>query len=191
MKAYYSAGDYPKALEECKKALALYPGSASAHGSCATIYVMMDRMEEALSELTLSIRIDREKGQENANTFNTLGHVYMKQGNNQAALDAFDKATTIDAKLALAFYNKGLTHNRMRQSEKAKDDFRRAILADAKYADAHWQLAMICDEQGDVTCALDAYQNFKSRVQALPEYLADVAHANDRIKALEAKIPPR
>lgn len=190
MIAYFQSGNYPRALEECKKALDKHPENAATYGNCGAVYYKLNRLPEALEMLTQSVRISESTGKQgSAFVFNTLGSVYMDQGDNKGALAAFERATIVDPKFALAFYNMGLIYKKTRSLNQAKDSFRKVTQLTPLNKDAHFNLALVYDEQGETGNALASFRTFRGLAVGLPDYKSDVELADERIKDLAGKIP--
>ena len=185
MVAYLRVQNFPKALEECKKALVKYPGNAGTQVNCGAAYIGLNMLDEALGALNSAIRL----GSPSEFLFSNLGVVYMKQEDFRSALGAFERAATLNDKNAVTLYNKGLAHKKLGIVEKAKADFLKAAQINPKYAEAHLNLALIYDAQGEWGRALESYKSFYPLAAGLPDFRLEVAHASERIKELESKIP--
>ena len=89
------------------------------------------RYQEALMEFEDQLRLD---------SWFPPGHLgkglaLMGLQRNPEALAAIDQAIALQPDFAAAFANRGILHDRMGRSEKALDDYRRALQLDATLAD--------------------------------------------------------
>jgi len=83
---------------------------------------------------------------------------FLADRNYDEALDAFDQTIELDPSLALAFYNRGLTHyTRRDDNDLAIDDFDRAVELGFTDALVYPNRANACSRKGDVPRALPDY----------------------------------
>lgn len=61
---------------------------------------------------------------------NSLGIQQFNQGNQEAALESFTRAITLDNKIGEYYANRGMTHKLLRHFYEAQEDFERAWIAD-------------------------------------------------------------
>jgi tetratricopeptide (TPR) repeat protein len=97
------------------------------------------------------------------------GKALVAQGKYQEALDRFTRATGIWPPLAAGYFERGLAHRNLRQTDAAVQDFEQAINADSNLADAHTALGTIYRERGDLKSAVNEFTlaiNLGSAVEA-------------------------
>jgi tetratricopeptide (TPR) repeat protein len=91
---YYERGDYVKAGEAYKKAIAIDPNFAKAHYNLGNVYDKQGDYAEAIEAYKKTIAIDPNF----ASAYYNLGLAYDKQGNNVKAGDAYKKAAQLGDK---------------------------------------------------------------------------------------------
>lgn len=80
-------------------------------------------------------------GTQDHNTWYGAGNESAKQGNNEDALIAYDKALEIDPNHTSAWNNKGIVLARLKRYEEAIACYDKAIETDPKYANAWYNKA--------------------------------------------------
>ena len=76
-----------------------------------------------------------------------LGNVLREAGDESGAVEAFERAVTMDESFAQAWYNLADLVD-LTEPERAIDCLQRAVAAEPTYADAHFNLAAALEEQG-------------------------------------------
>jgi len=98
----------------------------------AEIYMDTDKIgaaEEVLHEIL-------ESGTNSLNVFNTLGVLYRKKGDPQSALSHYKKALKVHPDEPYIYYNIGRLHLDMKETEKAKEFFQKALEKDPDFEEA-------------------------------------------------------
>jgi tetratricopeptide (TPR) repeat protein len=85
------------------------------------------------------------------------GKAVMAQGKYQEAVERFTRATDIWPPLAAGYFERGLAHRNLHQTDAAVQDFEQAINADPNLADAHTALGAIYRERGDLKNAVQEF----------------------------------
>lgn len=109
------------------------PDNPALHNNLGNLYVLRNRMDEAIEEFKTAARLDRTS----AVPWNNLGTVYKKIGKVLPAKDAFQKALSIDPSYALVYYNLGTLYDEAGDYDNAMANYLKAIslrpdLADVK-----------------------------------------------------------
>lgn len=81
------SGHYNSAITAYRKGLDKQPGNVIAINNLAMIYIELDRLNEARTELEQAV----SAGNATPEIYSNLGYVLRKQGNDQSAADAYEK----------------------------------------------------------------------------------------------------
>jgi pentatricopeptide repeat protein len=156
---YYNIGyiktvkeEYPAAIEAFRKATKLDRYFAKAFEAMGRAYKAMGKAEEATESLKKAAEIymssekeEKAEGilneilQENPDTinvYNTLGVLYRKRGDYQAALTQYEKALKIHPDQPKVYYNIGRLHVDLKDLQQAKSNFEKAIALDPSFREA-------------------------------------------------------
>ena len=79
-------------MNDLQKALAINPNSAEAHNNLGSVYVTVNRLDEALKEYSEALRLKSDY----AEAYSNRGWVYYRQGKYAEALDDAQKAAALD-----------------------------------------------------------------------------------------------
>lgn len=90
-----------KAGEAYAKALEIKPDDAGVHNNYGLLYVKMKKLDEAKSEIVKAATLDPAGA---GKYYFNLGAIMVNTGQNDAALDAFQKAVAADPNYANAWY---------------------------------------------------------------------------------------
>lgn len=101
--SYKLNNDTLGALQVLKEGFEKYPDDNNILTSMIQVYLDMDQTEEAMKYLNMAIQQDPT----NATFYFALGTLHEKQGNEQEAIDAYEKAIELDDEYFDAFYNLG------------------------------------------------------------------------------------
>lgn len=153
-----------------REAYAYNPESFRIMTALGIIMIDNGRFDEAISLLEKSLGIidfDPE-------TWNYIGVAYWNKGLYDKALEAYDKALSLDLNYAIVFNNRGSLYlSRYLKGRQAEDlaratkDFRKAVELDPKYASAHNGLGVILSKSGDIDGAIAAW---KKAVELKPDF---------------------
>lgn len=80
-------------------------------------------------------------GDNDHNSWYGVGNENAKEGNNEDALIAYDKALELDPKHVSAWNNKGIVLSRLKRFEEAINCYDRSIELDSKYVNAWYNKA--------------------------------------------------
>ena len=115
---YLNKVNYPAAVVELKKSLAIESDNFLAYTDLATCYLLMNRIDEAIVELNRAL----QKYPVSCNTGMShfiLGVCYQKKGKSSLAIKEFNKASTYNPKFALPYNNLAYEYFRLGQLDLA------------------------------------------------------------------------
>ncbi|MFI0453804.1 tetratricopeptide repeat protein [Actinomadura sp. 6N118] len=121
--ARFASGDLAGALADLDYALELDPGFAEAHPNRAGILVALDRYEEARAACAAGLSLTPDDPYLRC----VLGQVEVAAGHHDLARDAFDRAITQDASMAIAWACRGDLAFKMGDLPGAVHDLSRAL----------------------------------------------------------------
>lgn len=156
---YYNIGyiktvkkEYAEAVEAFRKATQLDRYFAKAYEAMGRAYKALGRADEAAESLKRAAEIymssekeEKAEGilheilQENPDTinvYNTLGVLYRKKGDYEAALKQYEKALKIHPDQPKVYYNVGRLHVDLKNLPQAKVNFEKAIALDPDFKEA-------------------------------------------------------
>ena len=100
--AYAAAADYDKAIADYDKAIELTRTYASALNNRGLAYFNNGQKERAIADYDAAIKIEPD-----AVRLNNRGNAYASRAQYDRAIQDFDAAVNLDAKYAIAVYNRG------------------------------------------------------------------------------------
>lgn len=95
-------------------------------------------------------------------TFILLGDAYLEQNNGGLAVTSYERAASLDAKIAKPYYKIGLVYLRSRNLNGAQEAFNKAIELDQNYTLAHKELGELYYLKKEGDKAVKAYQKYLS-----------------------------
>lgn len=117
-RAFKALGKTDEATESLKKAAEIYMGSEKE-----------EKAEGILNEIL-------QENPDTINVYNTLGVLYRKRGDYQAALNQYEKALKIHPDQPKVYYNIGRLHVDLKNLPQAKLNFQKAIALDPDFKEA-------------------------------------------------------
>jgi len=137
---YIKEGKYLEAMGQLEEAIRIDPdGSADAHNNLGTIYSMMGRNDEAMSEFLKAVEIDPRSVLAHMN----LGALYLSKGMHEKAEEEFLKVVEIDPKFPRSYNELGVIYSDRGDVERAEKFYRKAMEADPSYPDPYNNLAWL------------------------------------------------
>lgn len=121
-----------EAMGRAYKALGKTQESAASLKKAADIYMGDEKEEQAEGILNEIL----EQNPDTINIYNTLGVLYRKRGEYQAALDQYLKALKIHPDQPKLYYNIGRLHVDLKDLEQAKTNFEKALSLDPEFKEA-------------------------------------------------------
>jgi tetratricopeptide (TPR) repeat protein len=142
------------------------PDSYVAHNSLGGAYFGQGRIDEAIEELRLAIRLKPD----HAKAHNNLGFTYFSQGRIDEAIEEYKKAIRLNPDYAKARNNLGFTYFSQGRIDEAMEEYKKAISLRPGYADAHNNLGI-------------AYYDMGRMDEAIGEYMEAIRLKPDFVKA--------
>jgi len=136
---------YPEAAKLAGTALDASPRSATALYALGMSYVGLKQPDKGIE--TVKARLD--KTPDWAPGFDVLGRVAQHAGRLSIALDAFNKALSIDPKLTSAALGLGDTYWMNKQPDLARQQFEKVAQQEPSRSYAMVRLGQICEDTGD------------------------------------------
>jgi tetratricopeptide (TPR) repeat protein len=159
-RALAKQGKHLEAIEEYKKALETDPKQTNVMAYMADSYSQLNKNAEALELYQKAIALQPN----NAAFYTNMGGLLSKMGKNAESLEAFKKAKELNpAASAQSSYNMGAAMYNSGNLKEAAEEFRKAIAADANFAEAYYQLGMCLS--GEAETGAEAIQAFQKYVQ--------------------------
>ncbi len=180
---YYDAGNYDKAVELYKKAVALEPSVATYRVALGTSLAKIDQYINAIEQFKISIEIDsnytegyyliedlyaraneltsgleyfaNEKRQypTRAPIYINIGHLYYRIDSLDQAREEYSKARLIDMQDPTPLVGLGIIDLTLGQDSLAELMFKDAIALDTLYAQAYLYLSLVYEKRGDMETA--------------------------------------
>jgi len=154
-----SQGLHGEAIEAFSKATRLDRLFAKAYEEMGRVYKMMGDLSKAeeYMQLAAEIYMDTDKigaaedvlneilesGTDSLNVFNTLGVLYRKKGDTQAALNQYKKALKVHPDEPFIYYNIGRLYLDLKDTDQAKKYFLQALEKDQDFKEAKQVLKAI------------------------------------------------
>ena len=177
--AYQLKMAYPQAEEHYRKALALKPGDPEVENNLGSLYLDMQRWDDAIRYFRQAADNLLFSHPEVALT--GLGVAYHQKGNDLDAVRAFKEALTHAPQYLPARLHLGETYYAMDQPELAIDQYHMVLAIAPKSAAAYYQLGLAYVKVKQKAKAIAAFQQV---VQLAPD--SDLAQsARDNLKVLQ------
>jgi len=143
--AYFHSADYPAALDEFKKVIALEGGDqALAIFDLAQTYMKLNRIEDAILGFQQTVKADPSHHRARTN----LGVLYKNQGRIPEAIAELEKAVALAPNSAFALGNLGVAYALAGQPEKGVEILKRAIALSPENALLYANLSIIYRRMG-------------------------------------------
>jgi tetratricopeptide (TPR) repeat protein len=199
---YRDKKDYPKAIENYKRAIFLKPSSAVAQLNLGFCYYKLNQYQAALAPLQQAVKLAPK---DNDNQF-WLGVTYYKLKQYQQAKATLQEAIRLDPTSEASHYNLGETYlYGFQQYDKAAAEYSEAIRLDPKDDFAYNQLGLAYLWQDKFADALaqfqTAYRLKRNDPDGSPQYLqnigiayfrfgkkAEASRIYDQLRPLDAKM---
>ncbi len=190
---YKNEGNIRKALEVLKLGLENIPSSYYLYSNYNRLLINTRMYDEV-------IRIFNEKSfpeiDMDPEIWNYLGVAYLKKENYEKAIEAFERAQTLDGKYARVFFNLGeayfhlsLKNKDQKMFRKSFDIFEKAIEIDPNFPAPHCSLGEHYMQIGNID---EAIQSWNKALELQPDidrviYLLGLAYMDkrDKVKALD------
>ena len=175
--------NYPEAVKSFTHAGELDPSQLAVWDNLGAAYLALGATQQGADK---TASIDKavetykkaiEISPNSAALYNQLGNAYGAERKIAEAQEALSKAASLDPTMAAkAYYNMGANLVNSGQNEAAADFFKKAVAADATYADAHYQLgvcmlakATVDSKTGKITPPEGTADEFQKYLQLKPD----------------------
>jgi len=159
----YLAGNFPKALTSCQKALQKDKNDDRVLNLYALIQSQLGNQNSAISLLEKAVKINPK----NIEAITNLANIYQNKKEFDKALILYKKAIDINPKFAKAYYNAAIAMRELGQSSEAKNLLRQAIEFDSSMVDSYINLSAIYKAEGDTDEAVSVLENSPQDVRVL------------------------
>lgn len=120
-----------------------------------------EEIRKAEDHLSAAIRIDEKLAKAHC----ALGTAYSFEKQNQKALQSYKKALDIEPNYTVCLDRMGLVYQKLGEKEKAERYFLKAAATDATYADAHFNLAVLYEEENKNEQAVQEFESFRTKTK--------------------------
>lgn len=117
-----AAGDLDGALDAFTQAVAAAPSSALAHNKLGTVYVDLQRWDDAFAEFSKATQLDPRHAPAHSN----LGNVYRERGRLDEAVACYQRAIAVDPDYWVAHQNLGVVFKQQGRIADAVREFKTA-----------------------------------------------------------------
>ncbi len=179
---YHRIGDFENALVQYRAVLEVNELNAEAHNNLGLLYLDKTLYEESIREFRRATFIDPRY----TKARNNLGLALLKSGKTDAAVTEFRAVVAQEPRNVEGLSNLALGLKSASRLEEAREVLLRTLSLSAKYPPAHYNLALIYEETGDLMRAIQHYETFLSASGADNATLA--ADVRARVSTLKAKL---
>ena len=173
-------GKTREAIEELKRAIAIYPEYFQAYNDLGVAYIKLDLIDDAIRALEKSAVLDPKAFNPRLN----LGIANVRRQDFQRAEPHLRAAVAIDSSLPLAHLYLGITLWKTSRSNEAEDEFARALsLGGSDIAIAHYYLGQLYAGKGRIA---DAVAELETYLKQKPDS-DDAQQARQKIAELRTR----
>ena len=179
-----SRGETREAVEELKRAIAIYPEYVHAYNDLGVAYIKLDLIDDAIRALDKSISLDPKAFNPRLN----LGIANVRRKDFVRAEPPLRTAVTFDASAPLAHLYLGITLWKTNRENEAEDEFARALsLGGRDIAIAHYYLGQLYADKDRIA---EAVAELETYLKQKPD--SDDAHqARQKIAELRGRYRER
>ena len=178
---YHRLGDFEQALTHYTSALQGDQFNVEARNNLGLLYNERGLTNEAIEQFRRAILIDAKYLRARSN----LAVVLLNAGRLAEARAELRAAMAIDPRNVDLLVNMALVDKADRQPDIARETLIRAVGLQASHAAAHYNLAILYDEAGELSRAQDHYNDFLK--YAGPEYGTRLSDVRRRLEQLMAR----
>jgi tetratricopeptide (TPR) repeat protein len=163
---YYCKKDYPAALDDVARAIALYPQSEENYVLRSKILFEMDRFAEGISDLWTASEIwpyeDSVKKWVRGAAIHLVykGHQLYKQKDYANALERYNLAEQCDASHAETYYWRGVLFSHQGNLASAERDLENAVQLNPRHFDSYRSLDWVLAKQGKWDAVVEHWNRF-------------------------------
>ena len=152
-----SRGKTREAVEELKRAIAIYPEYVHAYNDLGVAYIKLDLIDDAIRALDKSISLDPKAFNPRLN----LGIANVRRNDFVRAEPPLRTAVTFDASAPLAHLYLGITLWKTERGSEAEDEFARALsLGGSDIAIAHYYLGQLYADKDRIAEAVGELETY-------------------------------
>ncbi len=181
---YQRAGDFDTALTHYRALLQRNELNAEAHNNLGLLYQQKGQLDQAIPQFQRAILIDPKY----AKAHNNLGVALLRSGNADAAATEFQAILAGDPKDVDALVNLALAFKAAGSPGKAQETLLRAIAVRSTSAAAHYNLALLYEQDQEMASAIDHYRAFLTHAGV--EYANLTGDVRKRVETLSARLVP-
>jgi tetratricopeptide (TPR) repeat protein len=138
--SYLGQGDYGRAAEQLRAAVAINPGSAKAHNYLGLCYFQRKDYDAAEAEFEKAVALD----QSFASAYNNLAGAHSIKLQFAEAKEMYKKALALSPDMVSANYSLGMLLSNLGEREEGARYLARAIALDPDYLDKHKEFVSAC-----------------------------------------------
>ena len=173
-------GKIQEAIEELKRAIAIYPEYVHAYNDLGVAYIKLDLIDDAIKALEKSISLDPRALNPRLN----LGIANVRRRDYEKAEQPLREALVIDETAPLVHLYLGITLWKTNRPDEAESEFERALsLGGSDIAIAHYYLGQLYAGRGRIEEAvseLEAYVKQKPTSEDAQQALQKIAELRSR-----------
>ena len=175
---YRDLGEYDLSLKQFKRALELNPNFSDARNNLGTLYLLMEKWDQAIESFQLAIDDILYKTPDIA--YNNMGLAYHNKEEYDKAINCYLKAIKSFPSYASCYTNLGLAYEMINRWEKAADAYKKSIQYDPKNSAPYVRLGNIYYELHMKKDAVDILKQLLNNL--------DEGEEAERVKKLINKI---
>jgi len=160
--------------------IAKSPHKVRSYINRGTVYVVLGKLDQALSDYNVAIEINPKI----AVAYNNRGSAYAAMGKQDQAFSDFSKAIEIDPKNWNAYNNRGIAYAAMGKQDQAFSDFNKAIEIDPKEVVAYNNRGNYYAAKGKLD---QAFLDFNKAIEIQPKY-ADAYNSRGSIYVVKGRM---
>ncbi|MEA5115745.1 MAG: XrtA/PEP-CTERM system TPR-repeat protein PrsT [Geobacteraceae bacterium] len=149
--AYVAMKDYPKAVDNARRAITLKPASASGYIMLASVYESRNDVNRAIEEMKTAVRVDGK----NPYAPVILGNLYARKGDVSSAMNCFAESLKRNPGFAAAYFARASLLEKTGKKREAIGSYREALEKSENHVPSLNNLAYLyADGYGDPKEAL-------------------------------------
>ncbi|MBE9528673.1 MAG: tetratricopeptide repeat protein [Proteobacteria bacterium] len=155
--AYFARDMNAKAKRHMEQAIALQPDFSEAYVNLAAIHLVERNWEAAIDASNMALGNIFYKTPELAH-FN-IAQAHYNMGKYERAAEGFVTAAKLNPRYVPAFYNLGLTYEKLKRTKEAVKAYRRVISISPGYVEAYFKLGMLLVKSGEKRSATEVFNS--------------------------------
>jgi uncharacterized protein len=152
--ALYNKGKYKEAIDVYKKVPRYDSNYAFSLHNISLAYYYDSNFVESKNAAALGLQLFPDRADE---WYNLLGNTYDQLGKTEEAIAYYDKIINQFNHAYMPWYNKGITYYNKKNFAEAKKSLQQSLMINPYYAPAHFYLANIYYEEGNMVAAMMAH----------------------------------